>query len=353
MSDACLPSRRLPTWRTAVLLTFAAAACCAQDRIVSYKHCDEGDSGIRVLNSGGRELLRLCQVGWPDQARFVQLTGSKATDLFYATRAGAKLGVATVYRKQGNRYTRVGEFEGFFISVIHLHNKPVVAMKPLQYGSGSLTQLYVWDRNTFRRCDESFPKFFEPEIQEQWQVLDDSGLPAYVFAEACQLGATALLYSKKYIEAEELCKKALQVVNTRSRLSPSVIGGSAEVVHQDQSAAEQQINDSLSAIHNAKQRDATTDSGLNPCNGQPRSGHLAIVPNMDASTGLVTVNGHDDRRPTRTPLSWTWGDDSTKQGWFPQSHVYANTKQNYVIQVIAHEDDGSTDCEWFETAFSQ
>ncbi len=207
MSDACLPSRRHPTWRTAALLTFTAVACCAQDRIVSYKHCDEGDSGIRVLNSGGRELLRLCQVGWPDQARFVQLTGSKAS--------------------------------------------------------------------------------------------------------------------------------------------------SADVVDQDQSAAERQINDFLSAIHNAKQRDATTDSGLNPCNGQPRSGHLAIFPNMDASTGLVTVNGHDDRRPTRTPLSWTWGDDNTKQGWFPQSHVYANTKQNYVIQVIAHEDDGSTDCEWFETAFPQ
>ena len=263
MTDICPPFRRSLAGCAAMIFVFTAVACCAQDRIVTNTECEEGDSGVVVLDSSGHELLRFCQQGWPYEARFVHLTGSKDPDLFRATAAGAKVEVAVVYRKQDHHYIRVGEFGGFMVSAIDIHDKPVVAVKPDQYGSGSLTQLYSWDGSAFRRCDESFPEFFEPEIREQRQVLDVSGLPAGVFADACQLGATGLLYARKYDEAEALCKKALQVVNTPSRLVPNEIGGSFKQLSEDQSAAERLINQYLSAIYRAKQRRATTDSGLN------------------------------------------------------------------------------------------
>ena len=85
--------------------------------------------------------------------------------------------------------------------------------------------------------------------------------------------------------------------------------------------------------------------GSTGCNGRPASGHLTIwITGTDLSTGLVNVNGVDNRQPTRSAFAWTWGDGTTTQGWFPQSHVYADTRQNYMLQVISHENDGSTDC---------
>lgn len=88
------------------------------------------------------------------------------------------------------------------------------------------------------------------------------------------------------------------------------------------------------------------------CNGQLPSKHLTMtITSVDLSTGRVTVNGLDDRRPQRTPFTWVWGDNSATQGWFPQSHTFANTQQNYLLQVISHEDDGSTDCAQIIIAF--
>ena len=78
---------------------------------------------------------------------------------------------------------------------------------------------------------------------------------------------------------------------------------------------------------------------------EPASGHLTLsIFSLDSSRGRLTINGLDDRRPRKTPLTWVWGDSSVSYGWFPQSHIFANTKKNYRLQVISHEDDGSTDC---------
>ena len=80
------------------------------------------------------------------------------------------------------------------------------------------------------------------------------------------------------------------------------------------------------------------------CSG-PASGHLALsIFSLDSGRGRLTVDGLDDRRSRKTPLTWVWGDNSVTFGWFPQSHTFANSKKNYLLQVISHEDDGSTDC---------
>jgi len=80
------------------------------------------------------------------------------------------------------------------------------------------------------------------------------------------------------------------------------------------------------------------------CNGQPASGLLApFIVSLNPSSGAVQINGADSRGPN-TPFTWNWGDSTTTQGWFPQSHTYANVQQNYTLQVVSHEIDGSTDC---------
>jgi len=68
--------------------------------------------------------------------------------------------------------------------------------------------------------------------------------------------------------------------------------------------------------------------------------HLRIT--SVESSGAVVVNGLDNQRPTRRGFTWIWGDGATTQGWFPQSHIYADTSRDYTLRVISHEDDGAT-----------
>jgi general secretion pathway protein D len=82
-----------------------------------------------------------------------------------------------------------------------------------------------------------------------------------------------------------------------------------------------------------------------PAAAQECSGQLSIwIVVEDRSTGLVIVNGVDPRQPTQTPFTWHWGDGTVTDGWFPQSHIYQRTNRSHLLTVIAHEDDGITDC---------
>jgi hypothetical protein len=104
-------------------------------------------------------------------------------------------------------------------------------------------------------------------------------------------------------------------------------------------------------------RKATVDSSGKPftntganrnvqgCNGRESSSQMFLRLNsLDLKTGIVDVNGVDYRRPETTPFTWNWGDGSITQGWFPQSHVYPTIRQDYLLQVTSHEDDGSSEC---------
>ena len=61
-----------------------------------------------------------------------------------------------------------------------------------------------------------------------------------------------------------------------------------------------------------------------------------------STAGEVRIDGLDQRRPVKQAFTWLWGDGTTTQGWFPQSHAYGRVVGQYVIKVVAHEDDGST-----------
>jgi hypothetical protein len=66
------------------------------------------------------------------------------------------------------------------------------------------------------------------------------------------------------------------------------------------------------------------------------------VQSIDTSTGEVTVNGGDSKQPT-TPFTFEWGDGTSINDWFPQSHIYQDKTRNYVVIVTSHYTDGTTD----------
>jgi len=65
------------------------------------------------------------------------------------------------------------------------------------------------------------------------------------------------------------------------------------------------------------------------------------VTSLNQMSGQVTLNGGDTQRPT-IPFTWDWGDGSVSQGWFPQTHTYADTTKNYVVTVTSHYSQGTT-----------
>ncbi len=67
-----------------------------------------------------------------------------------------------------------------------------------------------------------------------------------------------------------------------------------------------------------------------------RSGTLAAwVERIDQVTGEVLVNGADSTRTT-SPFTFAWGDGTAEEGWFPKSHTYIGTSQDYDVRVTAH-----------------
>jgi len=67
--------------------------------------------------------------------------------------------------------------------------------------------------------------------------------------------------------------------------------------------------------------------------GEPLSANVTLA------GSAVSVNGVDTDRPT-TPFTFSWGDGATSQGFFPLTHTYLNTNQNYIITVTSHEATG-------------
>jgi len=63
---------------------------------------------------------------------------------------------------------------------------------------------------------------------------------------------------------------------------------------------------------------------------------------VDASTGVVVLNGGDSRQPS-TPFTFDWGDGTSDEGWFARTHTYEDTGRSYPVRVTAHYPDGSSD----------
>ena len=60
---------------------------------------------------------------------------------------------------------------------------------------------------------------------------------------------------------------------------------------------------------------------------------------VDAVTGILKCNGGDSAR-SQQPFRWEWGDGTVTTGYFPQTHSFGDTQQNYRLIVSAFHSDG-------------
>lgn len=66
------------------------------------------------------------------------------------------------------------------------------------------------------------------------------------------------------------------------------------------------------------------------------------VQSVDVSTHTVVIQGEDSRAPS-IPFTFSLGDGSVTNGFFPQSHLYTDASRNYVVRVTAHYSLNETD----------
>jgi hypothetical protein len=69
---------------------------------------------------------------------------------------------------------------------------------------------------------------------------------------------------------------------------------------------------------------------------------FAWLVSLDGGTGQVEINGVDTS-PLSAPFTFDWGDGSTTNAYYPQSHTYGSTSRNYVLRVTAHYSGGGSD----------
>jgi hypothetical protein len=100
-------------------------------------HCSPVDtaeaSGIRIINEHGMELFRVCQDGSPlPQTGFTNVTSYQDSDFIFVTQVGAKACEATLYRKSGAHYIRIGWWSGWDIRIEKWHNRPAIHYEELE-----------------------------------------------------------------------------------------------------------------------------------------------------------------------------------------------------------------------------
>lgn len=90
-------------------------------------------SGVRILNQHGIELFRVCQDGsLLPQTGFTDITSKQDSDFLLVTQVGAKACEATLYRKSGAHYIRIGWWSGWDIRVEQWRNRPAIHYEELE-----------------------------------------------------------------------------------------------------------------------------------------------------------------------------------------------------------------------------
>lgn len=212
----------------------------------------ESSTAVVLLEDEGRQVARATQnlLRLEKPTGVYDVTGDGWPSVVLVGAAGGKTLLATVYGYRDNRLQIIGQWSGWALSVVRPNGKPVISLTPSE--QGSLSELYIWTDGGFSRCDECFPEFYKPQIEAQWKALDETHVPPYVFSQACELGATALVYGRNYAEAERLCQMARQRLGMTSLLIPNTIGGSPEVLDEEQAENEHKIDSILKAVAQAE-----------------------------------------------------------------------------------------------------
>jgi hypothetical protein len=212
-------------------------------------------AGVILNSSAGEQLARAtlspCIELWEGTGVY-DLTGDGLPEVVLVAMVGAKTIDAVVYEYKDRQLLPMWQWSGWSFRVVQLRGKPVIAATPGQYGT--LTDLYQWQNGAFTQCNECFPEFYKPEIEQQYRLLQQVGLPAGVFVRACVLGATALVYGRGYFEAEQLCQTAHNVLEDPARLIP----GNRESPQADEvERAREEVEHAIKAIDRAREKGST------------------------------------------------------------------------------------------------
>ena len=126
--------------RRCVIFLFAAFAFAINGYATdswNVFHCSPIDTaeatGIRILNEHGHEVFRVCQDATVlPQTRFANVTSDQHRDFLFVTQVGAKTCEATLYRKSGAHYVRVGWWSGWDIRAEKWQNQPAIHYEELE-----------------------------------------------------------------------------------------------------------------------------------------------------------------------------------------------------------------------------
>lgn len=211
--------------------------------------------GVVILGLDGQEIARATEnltLGLYEGTGVYDVTGDGWPELVMIGVAGAKTLGATIYKYHDGRLEEIHRTSGFTVKIVNLRGQPVVA-RNFQYGS--ISDLYVWKDGKFVESNDQFPEFYGSEIEEQkWIIGHPGGFPVNVIAQACELGARALVYGKNYEEAEKLCERALKVVRSSLRVTANQIGAPPEVIAAEREQTQEEIRQVLVRIAKAKEQ---------------------------------------------------------------------------------------------------
>jgi hypothetical protein len=227
-------------------------------RILFYSYQRQRGIGFVVVSRSGKLLgkTEMPDAGSVDPATGVyEVRGQGTPDIILGAGVGAKSHLVSVYSFQGDQLNEIFNWSGWHFEVVRLGGQPVIAVTTTDYGT--LPMLYRWKQGRFVQSDQDFPEFFDQAIKTQQGIIERSGFPAYVYAQACELGATALVYGKKYSQAINLCQRSLKVVES----SPDVIPNSTRTfpgeLETERQEAATRIQGTLNAAQGAERQGAT------------------------------------------------------------------------------------------------
>ena len=237
-----------------VIARFQTGAEPVRVLFYSYQPRQQGIGFVVVSRSG--KLLGKTEM--PDANSIAPATGvydvraNGTPDIILAGGVGAKSYLVSVYSFQDDQLKEIFNWSGWHFEVQRLGRHPVIAVTTTDYGT--LPMLYRWKQSQFVHSDQDFPEFFDKAIKTQQDTIERSGFPAYVYAQACELGATALVYGKKYSQASDLCQHALKVVESSPEVIPNSTRptpGELEIERQEAAA---RIQSTLNALQAAEQQ---------------------------------------------------------------------------------------------------
>jgi hypothetical protein len=211
--------------------------------------------GFVVISRSGKVLANADipeAISEDPQTGIYDVTGEGSPDIILIGWVGATTFEIHVYSFKQSRLTETFNNYGWSFEVMRSKGQPIIALTPTDYGT--LPQFYKWKQGQFVESDQEVPELFEKAIKLQQDNIERGGFPAYVYAQACELGATALVYGKKYSQANDFCQRALKVVESSPDVIPNLIRPSPGELERERQQAAAQIQGILNALRAAERQ---------------------------------------------------------------------------------------------------